>query len=298
MERKERDEYSQLLLFDSDDKVCAVSVKMMKTSDSSEPPRKKARICLSKDQTTGNTNDKMKRLQDICTESQLARKSSGCLQLVIDEKGELYTKLGRPPKVEPSQDPMLSLCEVMSNFKLYGQQAMATPREIYPRRHSGLLATPTARKLMVTDPMEFSEHFIPRTRRPFTRSTVADMGLSDTPGPALRKNAHLHALGIILLELYLNRSIKEDVDAQSGSEYRGIALDLLEEHSDDMNMTAECLRAVQFCLSPHPNPYSGSFSFKDKGFREIFYSEVISMLEDNLMSRFEVNASIWEDEED
>lgn len=67
-----------------------------------------------------------------------------------------------------------------------------------------------------------------------------------------------------------------------------MAIDLLEEHADDMTMTLEYTRATRFCLSPHPNPFSGSFSFEDQGFREIFYNEVIVNLENNLMARFEV----------
>jgi hypothetical protein len=33
-----------------------------------------------------------------------------------------------------------------------------------------------------------------------------------------------------------------------------VAIDLLEEHADDMAMTIEYNRATRFCLSPHPNP--------------------------------------------
>ena len=94
----------------------------------------------------------------------------------------------------------------------------------------------------------------------------------------------------VLLELYLNRSIEPDVQSQvatyGSADYRGVAIDLLEDHSDDMAMTAEYNRATRFCLSPHPNPFSGSFSFEDQGFREIFYNEVIVNLEDNLRARF------------
>jgi hypothetical protein len=97
---------------------------------------------------------------------------------------------------------------------------------------------------------------------------------------------------VVLLELYLNRPIEPDVANQiatyGSADYRGIAIDLLEEHSDDLAMTAEYNRATRFCLSPHLNPYSGSFSFEDQGFREIFYNEVIVNLEDNFKARFEV----------
>ena len=131
-------------------------------------------------------------------------------------------------------------------------------------------------------------------RRPFTRSKVkpvlaeASCPTSSTecsapngtraaningprPRRAVHRNAHLHALGVVLIELYLNRSIEPDVASHAATygaaDYKSVAIDLLEEHSDDMAMTAEYNRATRFCLSPHPNPYSGSFSFEDQGFR-------------------------------
>jgi len=306
----------QLLLFDSNDSVCSMFVKMVKPSEACEPAKKKVRFSTST--SHGNPCDKMKKLQDICKESQLAQKSKAHLQLVVDEKGEVYTTQRGRLNTSPETDSVQSLCEVMSNFQLYDHKR-------WLHREKAILAVILAYSLLQlhesswwqslwnSRSISFLSLNFPKLttchspdqriklRRPFTRSMV-EAGLSPSPPPSpsqpTRKNAHLHALGIVLLELYLNRSIKDDVDAQGGSDYRGVAHDLLEEHSDDINMTAEYARAVRFCLSPHPNPYSGSFSFEDKGFREIFYSEVISMLEDNLKSRFEVNDSIWVDDDD
>jgi hypothetical protein len=307
-----------LLLFDSSDKVCAMTVKMINASQATEPPKKKkVRISLPKLQAGSDTCNKMTKLHDICKESQLAKKSHTRLQLVVDERGEVYTTgLGQSASGDkPSGDPILSLCEVMANLKLYD-------RKRWLHREKAILAVILAYSLLQLHESSWwqtlwnsrSIAFLGlgaadlavcrspdqriRLRRPFTRSTIPGAGSLESPGPKQRKNAHLHALGVVLLELYLNRSIKDDVDAQGGSDYRGVAQDLLEEHSDDMNMTAEYLRAVQFCLSPHPNPYSGSFSFEDEGFRELFYSEVISLLEDNLTARFDVNSSIWRDDEE
>jgi hypothetical protein len=73
----------------------------------------------SKDPTTSSPGDAMKRLQDICKESELAQKSNIHLQLFVDQKDHLYAAHGQGSSVSVSTDPMLSLCEVLANFKLY-----------------------------------------------------------------------------------------------------------------------------------------------------------------------------------
>lgn len=309
----------RILLFDSNKNASATSVKMVKPPKPCEPPKKKRRNGVLNRPTTSSAGDAMKRLQDICKENETAQKSNTCLRLFIDEKDHLYAAHGQGSGVSVKADPMLSLCEVMSNFKIYDHKR-------WLHREKAILAVILAYSLpqihesswwqslwdsnsisfLGTCPPDFTKYSSPdqriKLRKPFTFSTVADAHASPSPGKtsAPRRNAHLHALGVVLLEIYLNRSIKADVDAQgnSGNDYRAVALDLLEEHSDDINMTPKYLRAVQFCLSPHPNPYSGSFSFKDKGFREIFYSEVVSMLEENLMSRFDMSDSVWSEDTD
>ncbi|OQU99480.1 hypothetical protein CLAIMM_05110 [Cladophialophora immunda] len=253
----------QLLLFGPDDKVCKVSIKMMKRRSQQNHQRRSAQSSIT----------------------------------------------------PPVQDPVLSLWEVMSNFKL-------NDRKWWLQREKAILAVILSYSLLQLHESSWwqtlwnsegiSFHGVGssnlaagrspdqriRLRRPFARSVITEADVSGGPGAAPRRNAHLHALGIILLEIYLDRPIKDDVDAVGGTDYRAVAQDLLEKHSDDMDMTPEYLRGIRFCLCPHPNPYSGSFSFVDKGFREIFYTEVISLLEDNLMSRFEVNDTIWQNRED
>lgn len=61
-----------------------------------------------------------------------------------------------------------------------------------------------------------------------------------------------------------------------------------DEISQNADMSLEYKRAIRFCLWPYPNPKSGSFSFEDQGFRELFYSEVIMNLENDMEARFEV----------
>ena len=110
------------------------------------------------------------------------------------------------------------------------------------------------------------------------------------------RNNCLIALGVILLELYLNRSIHEDDKDNNGAlshEIRYMAIDLLEENADNITMTLEYYRAIQFCLFPTPDPHSRQVSLDDAGFRELYYKEVIVPLEENLSSRFEITDKIW-----
>lgn len=306
----------QMLLFDSKTTICEVSVRMSKAKDA-EPPKKKVRIQSSSVSTKNDLQTKdMRRLGDICTQAKLATAKNCAVYLYVDEKEEVYTQHqeGRL-SIQSSSQQLVSLTEVMSRLQIYDHKR-------WLHREKSILAVTLAYSMLQlhespwlqtqwnSDTIAFldessictcaNEQF--KLRRPFTRSQVTPPPSpslnSSTTNPSarkpLRRNAHLHALGVVLLELYLSRSIEPDVIAQGGTDYRGVAQDLLEEHSDDMAMTAGYLRAVRFCLSPHPNPYSGSFSFEDSGFREIFYSEVIGMLEENLMARFEVGESIWE----
>jgi hypothetical protein len=308
----------QLLLFDSQHTICALSARMSKAKEA-EPPKKKARIQFSVSTPNTTTNlqtNSMKILGDICNEAKLAQATKCGLYLYVDDKEEVYSEPSGPdlpPAIDCQQ--LLSLTDVMSKLKLYDHKK-------WLHREKSILAVTLAYSMLQlhespwlqgqwnSNSISFvdesntcnciNERF--KLRRPFTRSQVQTIQNASsnsststlTPSKPARRNAHLHALGVVLLELYLNRSIELDVQASGTSDYRGIAQDLLEEHADDITMSPEYHRAVSFCLSPKPNPYSGSFSFEDRGFREIFYSEVIGMLEENLMARFEVEEGIWE----
>ena len=308
-----------VLLFDSKHTICELSARMLKAKGD-EPQKKKARVQFQTpgDNSTSALQTKnMKILGDICNEAKLAQATNCGLHLYVDDKEEVYSQHRKPELPDCSQQ-LLSLNEVMSKLKLYDHKK-------WLHREKSILAVTLAYSMLQLHESAWlqsqwssgnisfidesstcgcvNERF--KLRRPFTRSQVTTtQTLSSnsststlTATKPLRRNAHLHALGVILLELYLNRSIEPDVIASGTTDYRGIAQDLLEEHADDITMSAEYHRAVGFCLSPKPNPYSGSFSFEDRGFREIFYTEVIGMLEENLMARFEVGEGIWEGEQ-
>ena len=242
------------------------------------------------------------------------KRNNALLQITVNEKGELYrshTTLP-PTSTKDGRDPVISLCDAMARLEPYNHKRWLHKekailavilsysllqlhnsswlQQIWDSESIGFLGLGQGTTLCTSPDTRY------KLRRPYTRSGSVDSLSPSAPSSqtnTIRRNAHLHALGIVLLELYLNRSVRQGVDGTATFDDRSVAQDLLEEHSDDITMTAEYLRAIRFCLCPHPNPYSGSFSFEDRGFREVFHREVIAMLEDHLSSQFEVNDSIW-----
>ena len=310
----------RMLLYDEGGDASTLSVKMTRPSSlPAEPSKKKIRFSVVKVQPAASKCSTMKKLGDICTETLLAQKNNARLQITVNEKGEMYASHSDLSQTgaQPTQtDPVISLCDVMTRLKIYDRKrwlhkekailAVILSYSLLQLHNSswlqqrwdsdsiGLLGLSQVGRLSASPDTRY------KLRRPYTRAIVADRA-SESPSSqpsTVRRNAHLHALGIVLLELYLNGSIKDGIDGTGAVDSRSLAQDLLEEHSDDISMTAGYLRAIRFCLSPHPNPYSGSFSFDDRGFREVFYSEVIAMLEDHLSSQFEVSDSIWREDDD
>lgn len=300
----------QMLLFDSQHAICELSANLTKL-DWPEPAKKKARIDLTgiKLETTLDLKNKnMRILGEICNEAKQAVANNSRLHIYVDEKEAVYSRHAQSTLGQQTSTPeLLSLASAMSRLQVYEHKK-------WLHREKSILAITLAYSVLRLHQSPWlqaqwdcnSISFIDehpghpnerlKLQRPFTRSQGSPSEVcclpSDGKAKPMRRNAHLHALGVVLLELYLNRSIAADVQAQiqtyGSADYRGVAIDLLEEHSDDMAMTIEYNRATRFCLSPHPNPYTGSFGFEDQGFREIFYNEVIVNLEDNLRARFEV----------
>ena len=298
----------QMLLFDSQRALCELSARVTR-AEAPGPLRKKARIAFAPRETsiTQESHEKnMKMLDEICDEARLAAANNSGLYLYVDKKEDVYTQQDTLPT--SGQNPpleLLSLTSMMTRLQVY-------EKKTWVHREKSILAITLAYSLLSlhnspwlqvewnSDSISFidehSGHISERTqlRRPFTRSKVSATA-SCSPSSAstsLRRNAHLHALGIMLLELYLNRSLEPDFQKQiqqTGSvDCRGVAIDVLEDCSDELAMTSMFNSATRFCLSPYPNPLTRSFSFDDRGFREIFYTEVIVNLEENLRSRFEM----------
>lgn len=99
------------------------------------------------------------------------------------------------------------------------------------------------------------------------------------------RNPCLLALGLILLELYLNRSLSADLAAVSPRDVRPTLGDTLEECYENDDMSEDYYHAIRFCLWPNPDPQSRSYAFEDSGFRERYYNEVVLRLEAHLESK-------------
>lgn len=240
----------------------------------------------------------------------MAKQRSSRLELILDENGDLYTAGDQPnSSTAKPVDCMLTLTEVMDKFQIYDHKR-------WLHKEKAILAVVLAHSLpqvhesswwqslwdansisfLGADPSQVTSSSDPdqriQLRRPFTMSNVAQAQRSSALSNSKpHRNAHLHALGIVLLEIYLNQPIS--ILAAGNADFRSVASNLLDEHSDDITMTSEFLCATRFCLHPSPNPTSGSFSFHDKGFREMFYEHVILELETHLASVFKVDSSIW-----
>lgn len=102
----------------------------------------------------------------------------------------------------------------------------------------------------------------------------------------------LFALGIILLELHLNRSIGQDIVGVP--DVRVYTMDLLESCYQDLSMSNNYYDAVFFCLHPKPDPQTRRISFDEPGFRERYYEEVTGRLEAQLAREYDVGQSFWD----
>ena len=266
----------RMLLYDEGGDASTLSVKMTRPSSlPAEPSKKKIRFSYVKVQPAASKSPNMKKLGDICTETLLAQRNNARLQITVNEKGEMYASHSNLSQTgaQPTQtDPVISLCDVMTRLKIYDRKRWlhkekAIPAVILSHSLLQLHNNSWLQQIWDSDSIGFlglgqvgSLYASPDTRyklrRPYTRAIVADRA-SESPSSqpsTVRRNAHLHALGIVLLELYPNHSIKDGVNGTRAVDSRSLGQDVLEEHSDDISMTAEYLRAIRFCLSPHPQP--------------------------------------------
>ena len=142
-------------------------------------------------------------------------------------------------------------------------------------------------------PSQLSARSQLKLRRPYVSTFLSSSSVCARLVSNQPQNHCLVALGVVLLELYLNRTIHGDDRELISHQIRYIAIELLEESADNLTMTPEYYKAIQFCLVPKPDPHSRRVGFDDVGFREIYYREVIVQLEEHLRSRFETTDQIW-----
>ncbi len=103
-------------------------------------------------------------------------------------------------------------------------------------------------------------------------------------------NAHDHpvpgllALGVVLLELHLNRPVTDHGTAASPNMRLTVLKEL--DKSDDMGMNYH--NAIAACLVPcMVSCYTKHRDFGDSGFRQWYYQHVVSRLKDHLSENFD-----------
>ncbi|KAK5454988.1 hypothetical protein LTS15_005708 [Exophiala xenobiotica] len=318
-----------ILLLDSEQTICKVYARMEK-SQVTVPPKKKICFSSSKDIPVGPTfelrSKNMVILKGICQAAKLAQTKNSVLEVIVDpESDAIYSSQARDvPPVAPTEQQqqnqqLVNLTEAMNKLSVYCRKRWLNKDKL-------ILAITLAYSLLQlhksrwleaqwnSNSISFVEDCGPcaaaedvhQLRRPFTRSqatavAAAYANTATTSTSYLHADLHaityLNALGVILLELFLNRSIETDDMASNANNLCYTAQDLLMKHSDDDNMSPDYFRAVHFCLAPRPSD-NMSYRFEDEGFRELYYTEVIRSLEEDAKSKFELQESDWGNDEE
>lgn len=255
-----------------------------------------------------NTRER-KALQEICAASHAARERNLRLELLIDPQTNLWedTTEENPTRLMTSE--FVTLEKLLLQFpQYYNKRWLAKEKAIlavilahsllqlhesewlhrsWNKKHISFLRD---RGFNFTKPARFN------LERPYVSTQISKLEVPVEFGPAndsISLANHpvpsLLALGVLLLELHLNRAI----DAEP-TDLRSHLLELLHECGDDMTMEASYHQVMCFCiyLSPLP-PSRASRSFDDAGFRDWYYHQVIEPLEDILRENFEVGQEDW-----
>jgi hypothetical protein len=94
-------------------------------------------------------------------------------------------------------------------------------------------------------------------------------------------------LGALLIELYLNQSIRT-----TQMTWKALRLEADQRYQEhESSMPYGQLEAVRFCLHPRPAEKSQLVQFVDQEFREVYYQEVIAKLEADLREEHRVDLS-------
>jgi hypothetical protein len=280
----------------------------------SSPLKSKVRFSIQDGEknTVLENSQLRKSLEDICAAIQSAHESKLQLEILIDHEEKVWEMAMTPAKVAKtsscqftSLENLLSLSRPFSEKKwLHKEKAILAVVLAYSmlQLHESpwLSQSWSAKHIYFLENSSFSSSRLSATsqlklRRPYVSTALELSSVRSSFAVIQPRNHCLIALGVVLLELYLNRTIREDDQELVSHDIRYMAIDLLEESADNFTMTPEYYKAIQFCLFPKPDPHSRKVSFDDVGFREIYYKEVIVQLEEHLRSRFETTDKIWDE---
>ena len=252
-----------------------------------------------------------KALEDLCKAVHVAHQGNLSLEIFIDEQEKVWGEAIKSTGIERAPD-FLTLESFLATFNkfsskiwLHREKAILAVLLAYSllQLHSSpwLMEEWTSKSIFFLDsgsgfstgrPLASAQFKLrhPYVTRPLDTSS-ATAG-HERLVKSRARNHHLLALGMALLELYLNRSI---LDEHPFEDIRNVGCEILEENADSVNMSQSYYEAVRFCLLPGPDPVSRSYSFEEAGFRELYYKEVIVHLENDLNERFEVSDKIWDE---
>ena len=100
-------------------------------------------------------------------------------------------------------------------------------------------------------------------------------------------NSGLLALGIILLELHLDKPLETANTTSSDDTFEKALKGLRSCFDDEMNR--DYRNVISFCLLRTPLPPTGNCTFDDAIFRDWYYGHVITPLETILMTQYEIS---------
>ncbi len=250
-----------------------------------------------------------KAINDICSAVEAANHVNQHIALAIDEAEDLWETESSAARTSPPSNPSLSLETLFPFFAQFANKKWLIREKLIFAVISAYSALQLHDSPWLQSGLTSKQLFFPERGALFIAATATEAGnalgqpyiSSDVWGtPQIlptasrtHRNIHLLSLGIMLLELHLNRPVQSHNTDLAALKLQ--AMDLLQEHYDDSSLSQCYYEAVRFCLFPKPDPSTRLIEFSDQGFREMYYREVILPLEEELHENFEIGQKFWDD---
>jgi hypothetical protein len=249
-----------------------------------------------------------KAINDICSAVEAANNDDKQIGLAIDEAKALWETENPPGGISSFSNPSLSLEALFPVLAPFANKKWLIRERLILAVISAYSAlqlheSPWLQSGLSSNQLFFSEHgaqFSAAAARagntlgqPYISSDVWGTPQTLPMTSQFHRNTSLLSLGIVLLELHLNRSVQSSNTDLAALKLQ--AMDLLQEHYDDYSMSPCYYEAVRFCLFPKPDPSTRLIKFSDQAFREIYYRNVILPLEEELHENFEIGQTFWDD---
>lgn len=248
-----------------------------------------------------------KAIKDICSAIEAANNANKQIALAIDEAKALWETDNPTGGTPPNPNPSLSLEALFPIFTPFANKKWLIREKLILAIISAYSAlqlheSPWLQSCLSSKQLFFSEHGAQFSAsvaaqagnalgQPYIGSDAWSMPQNSPMTSQFHRNTSLLSLGIMLLELHLNRAVRSSNNDLSTLKLQ--AMDLL-QHYDDYSMSPYYYEAVRFCLFPKPDPSTRLIEFSDQAFREIYYRNVILPLEEELYENFEIGQTFWD----